>query len=90
MRDLSLGRMQVIGSVYQTCLVIPSIKVNDERLSGKCYVNPWIIDMGASNRVIENCDLLHNVTNMAECPIGLPDGKQKCSTKHGEVYLAPV
>ncbi|CAO2817703.1 unnamed protein product [Amaranthus hypochondriacus] len=47
----------------------------------------WLIDSGASHHVTGNFDLLSNIHNVTNCPIGLPDGKQVVSTMKGDVKL---
>nr|GMC49091.1 Retrovirus-related Pol polyprotein from transposon TNT 1-94 [Ipomoea batatas] len=47
----------------------------------------WIIDTRASNHMTGNVNILHNVSNMTGCPMGLPDGRNTVATKKGLVNL---
>lgn len=48
----------------------------------------WIIDTGASNHVTRDLTCLTQITNVPECPVGLPDGQKTVATKEGSVTLA--
>lgn len=57
-----------------------------DRLHGKNDIS-WIIDTGASNHVTGNFSCLTNVKNIANTPVGLPDGKDTTAIKEGSVIL---
>nr|GLL46085.1 copia protein (gag-int-pol protein) [Ipomoea trifida] len=57
----------------------------NETMTGKD--DTWIIDTGASNHMTGNVNILHNVSNMTGCPVGLPDGRSTVATKKGLVNL---
>nr|GMC97570.1 retrovirus-related Pol polyprotein from transposon TNT 1-94 [Ipomoea batatas]GMC97572.1 retrovirus-related Pol polyprotein from transposon TNT 1-94 [Ipomoea batatas] len=57
----------------------------NETMTGKDDM--WIIDTGASNYMTGNVNILHNVSNMTGCPVGLPDGRSTVATKKGLVNL---
>lgn len=50
---------------------------------------PWIIDIGASNHVGGDYSCLHNVHNIINCIVGLPDGQFVVATLEGSVSLFP-
>lgn len=58
-----------------------------ERLSGKYFIESWIIDTGASNHMTGCIDFLSEVSDMAPVMIKLPDGRYTISHKHGKVKL---
>nr|GLL39973.1 copia protein (gag-int-pol protein) [Ipomoea trifida] len=60
----------------------------NETMTGKDHT--WIIDTGASNHMTGNVNILHNVSNMTGCPVGLPDGRSTVATKKGLVNLDEI
>lgn len=57
-------------------------------MRGELYNSFWLIDSGTSHHVAGNVDLLSNVHDMIECPVGLPNGKHTPSTKQDGVRLS--
>ena len=47
----------------------------------------WIIDTGASNHMTGEIVDLRDLTEIALCPMGLPDGSSTIATKEGTVIL---
>ena len=58
-----------------------------EKLSGKCSLLPWIVDMGASHHMTGQLECLTNVRNILEYSVGLPNGAEIVATKEGTVVL---
>ncbi|XP_010484894.1 PREDICTED: uncharacterized protein LOC104763183 [Camelina sativa] len=56
-----------------------------ERLSGKVFIESWIIDTGASNHMTGTLEFLFDICDMAPVLIKLPDGRFTTATKHGRV-----
>ena len=54
-----------------------------EKMIGK----PWIIDTGSSNHMIGTIGDLCDLREIAQCPVGLPDGSSAIATKEGTVTL---
>ncbi|XP_019085390.1 PREDICTED: uncharacterized protein LOC109126341 [Camelina sativa] len=59
----------------------------NDHLSGKFFIESWIIDTGASNHMTGSLDFLSDVCDMAPMFIKLPDGRFTISTKQGTVSL---
>lgn len=57
------------------------------RLSGKSFIESWIIYSGAINHMTGSLDLLIDVSDMAPVNIKLPDGRFTISSKMGSVQL---
>lgn len=57
------------------------------RLTGKYFLESWIIDTGASNHMTGLIEFLVDFCDMAAVLIKLPDGWLTTSTKHGRVHL---
>ena len=64
-----------------------NLKNNPDCLSVELSDSVWLIDSGASRRFTCKFDLLHNLREMTECSVGLPDGKNTIATKKGDVHL---
>ena len=47
----------------------------------------WIIDTGASNHMTGEIGDFKDLTEIAPCPVGLPDGSSTVATKEGTVIL---
>ncbi|CAA7037924.1 unnamed protein product [Microthlaspi erraticum] len=60
---------------------------SNEKLNGKTNCGEFIIDTGASHHMTWNLDLLHNITDIHPCAIGLPDGDSAIATKQGDLCL---
>lgn len=61
---------------------------SNEHLSGKYFLESWIIDTGASNHMTGSFEFLLDVCDMAPVLIKLPDGRFTTSTKQGRVKLS--
>lgn len=56
-------------------------------LSGKFFLESWIIDSGAYNHMTHSIDFLIDICEMALVFIKLPDGRLTTTTKQEKVYL---
>ncbi|KAG7598819.1 F-box associated interaction domain [Arabidopsis suecica] len=57
------------------------------RLSGKYFLESWIIDTGASNHMTGSVDFLTEISVMAPVYIKLPDGRFTVANQQGKVSL---
>lgn len=60
---------------------------SSEKLNGKKKYAEFIIDTGASHHMTWNLSYLSNITDIAPCDIGLPDGKSALAIKQGDLCL---
>lgn len=58
-----------------------------ERLSGKHFIESWVIDTGASNHMTGSIEFLVEVSVMSPVFIKLPDGRFTRANKQGKVCL---
>lgn len=66
------GLAGVSPSQWQQLLELLNLSRTKDRLQGKYS---WIIDTGASNHVTGDRSCMIDVRTIANCPVGLPDGK---------------
>lgn len=59
----------------------------NERLSGKYFLESWIIDTRVSNHMTGMIEFFIDICDMAPVLIKLPDGRFTTTTKHGRVCL---
>lgn len=60
---------------------------SNDKMIGEWSNTAWIIDTGESNHMIRNLNIMRDIRDIQQCPVGLPNGQHTAATKEGIVML---
>lgn len=60
---------------------------SNDKMTGECDTNAWIIDTGASTHMTGNLNHMCEVHDIQSCPVGLPNGQHTAAIKEGSVVF---
>lgn len=60
---------------------------SNDKMTGECDMNTWIIDTGCSNHMTGNLNHMRELRDIQSCLVGLPNGEHASAIKEGSIVL---